>query len=126
MSDYYTPPAILDAIGLRIYDPAHAGGAWPVTLPASAAPDWTAVLANPPFTGGDTVSEETELDALRALITSLDTVSMHVAVQYAQAACSPDRPLRRELLDRVRADVLRLESAAAAIAGYAPAGARRE
>lgn len=50
---YHTPPALLVAIDLRIHEPTHGTGAWPVALLAHVAQDWTPVLSNPPFTGGD-------------------------------------------------------------------------
>ncbi len=97
MSDYRTPPALLEAIGVRIYEPTHAPGAWPILLPESAVTDWIAVLANPPFTGGDTVTDapnyykdalhdanrgavmEDVLDALQAAQCELDALRWQIA-----------------------------------------------
>ena len=52
-----------------------------------------------------------ELAALRALLGGLDTVSMHACIDMAESISTLDRPLRRELLRRVRADVKRIEDA---------------
>lgn len=54
---------------------------------------------------------ESELVALRGLLDGLDTVSMHVCIDMAESISTLDRPLRRELLRRVRADVKRIEAA---------------